>query len=291
MKSKTMTDHDSCSAIRHLLQHLPDNFHGLWLDVNQLHNILKHGGFPLLPKSVVVKSLRGNRDTAFPQRNIINNRTYYQYGDTTTTNKPKCFKKQRDSGILIPEFVVGFYLQEGGIFFHDQVESLKRKGYCQEMTDGRASVQEETTPEQTATQSSEKVNKKPAGLKIVDIDVDDIFIEDIQGHTKKCHCPMHRVSQTKMGFDLKEYWKCNFCKWAIHRRSGKDANRLTPKRGPKPSELNITVTTAFLEAGVGVGKANEDEIIAEPASKPSRKGVLRDKGLLNIGHDECTLRI
>jgi hypothetical protein len=50
---------------------------------------------------------------------------------------------------------VGFYLQEGGIFFHDQVESLKCKGYCQEMTDGRASVQEETTPEQTATESGE----------------------------------------------------------------------------------------------------------------------------------------
>jgi hypothetical protein len=44
---------DGCtSAVQHLLRHLPNNLHGLWLEVNQLHDILKRGGFPLLPNSV-----------------------------------------------------------------------------------------------------------------------------------------------------------------------------------------------------------------------------------------------
>jgi hypothetical protein len=50
-------------AIGKLLRHLPDNLHGLWLEVNQLHNILKLGGFPLLPKSVVAKCLKANRES------------------------------------------------------------------------------------------------------------------------------------------------------------------------------------------------------------------------------------
>jgi hypothetical protein len=105
---------------------------------------------------------------------------------------------------------------------------------------------------------SDKENKKPAGLKIVDIDVDDDFIRQSQAHVMKCQHGMHRDFQTKMGFDLVELWKCNYCKVKIRRRrSGKDANPLTPKRGPKPSELNMLMTTAFFEAGVGVSKAIE----------------------------------
>jgi hypothetical protein len=91
-KIKTKADRDGHRAVHHLLQHLPGNLHGLWLEVNRLHNILKRGGFPLLPKIVVVKYLRGNKD-AIPQRNPFGNKTYYQYGDAT--NKPKWFKEQR----------------------------------------------------------------------------------------------------------------------------------------------------------------------------------------------------
>jgi hypothetical protein len=59
-----MADHDGCNAaVRDLLLHLPDNLNGLWLHFYQLHNILEHGGFSLmLPKSMVVKCLKGNRN-------------------------------------------------------------------------------------------------------------------------------------------------------------------------------------------------------------------------------------
>jgi hypothetical protein len=70
-----------------------------------LHNILLHGGIPLLLKIIVVKYLRGNQD-AIPQRNTFSHKTYYQYGNAS--NKPKCFKEQRNSEISIPEFVDGF---------------------------------------------------------------------------------------------------------------------------------------------------------------------------------------
>ncbi len=150
---------------------------------------------------------------------------------------------------------------------------MKRKGYCQEMVgaasdlvvaDGASVLVRTVTATATAnsnrTESSSKNDKEnkmpPAGLKIVDMDVDDNFIQESQVHANKCHCPMTRVSQTKMGFDLKEHWRCSFCRWTIHRRSGKDANPLTPKRGPRPSELNINVTTAFFESGVGVDGSN-----------------------------------
>jgi hypothetical protein len=93
-------------AIGQLLRHLPDNLHGLWLEVIQLHNILKGGGFPLLPKSVVAKCLNANREYIL-QRNIFCSKTYYQYGGTANT--PECFKDQRDSGISIPEIAEGFY--------------------------------------------------------------------------------------------------------------------------------------------------------------------------------------
>jgi hypothetical protein len=43
----------------------------------------------------------------------------------------------------------------------------------------------------------------------------------------------------------------------IHQWSGKDANSLMPKCGPKPSELSITIATAFFESRIGVGTANE----------------------------------
>jgi hypothetical protein len=255
---------DGCtSAVQHLLRHLPNNLHGLWLEVNQLHDILKRGGFPLLPKSVVVKCMRGNRED-IPQRDRFGHTRYYQYGQhTTRTNFPKCFKEQRDSGTYIPDFIDGFFLQEGGNFFPNEVQLLKSKGYCQETT--TSNVQDET-PEIVAAEKSNlpesnesenKENKKPAGLKIVDIDVDDDFILENQAHAMTCRRRMHRVSQTKMGFDLVELWTCNYCKLKIRRRSGKDANPLTSKRGPKPSELNIIMTTAFFEAGVGVRKAIE----------------------------------
>jgi hypothetical protein len=263
-----MADYDEYRAVHHLLQHLPGNLLGLWLEVDQLHNILLRGGFPLLPKIVVVKYLRGNRD-AIPQRNTFSHKTYYQYGDTT--NKPKCFKEQRDSGISIPEFVDGFYTQDGGNFFPDQVDFLKRKGYCQEtvstasdlvtasgasvlVTTVTATATANSNPTESSSENDKENMRPPAGLKIVDMDVNDDFIQEIQAHANKCHCPMTRVSQTKMGFDLKEHWKCSFCHWTIHRRLGKDANPLMPKRGPKPSELNITVTTAFLSPESGSTK-------------------------------------
>jgi hypothetical protein len=46
-QSKTMADHDECSAaVWNLLLHLPDNLNGLWLILPVAHNILKHhGGF------------------------------------------------------------------------------------------------------------------------------------------------------------------------------------------------------------------------------------------------------
>jgi hypothetical protein len=56
-----MADHEGCSAaLCDLLLHLQDNLDGLWLDFYQLHNILMHEGFFLLPKSIIVNCLKGN---------------------------------------------------------------------------------------------------------------------------------------------------------------------------------------------------------------------------------------
>jgi hypothetical protein len=165
-----MADHDQCSAaVQDLLLLLPENLKGLWLNVSELHGILKQGGFSLLPKSVVVNCLKGNRQDS-PQRNKHGSKPYYQYGDTT--NKPKCFKKQRDAGISIPKFVDGFYTQEGSNFFSNHVKLLKSKEYC------GASVQDSPlvhNPPELSENDTE--NKKPAGLKIVDMDVKDSFIK------------------------------------------------------------------------------------------------------------------
>jgi hypothetical protein len=123
-----MADHDGCSAaVWDLLLHLPENVKGLWLNVLELHGILKHGGCSLLPKSVIVNCLKGNKRGS---------KTYYQHGNTT--NKPKCLKKQRDAGISILKYFGRFYMQEGGNFLPNHVQLLKRNGYC------GASVQDST---------------------------------------------------------------------------------------------------------------------------------------------------
>jgi hypothetical protein len=138
-----MADHDGCSAtVPDLLLHLPDNLYGLWLDFYQLHNILKHKGFSLLPNSV--NCLKGNREDS-PQPNKQGNKTYWQHGDTT--NKAKCYKKQRGAVIPIPEFVDRFYMQEGSNFFfpNNQAQLLKGKGYCEpSIIDTTPTVQEMT---------------------------------------------------------------------------------------------------------------------------------------------------
>ena len=54
----------------------------------------------------------------------------------------------------------------------------------------------------------------------------------------------------KMGFDMKERWRCNFCKRAVERRLGQDAFE-TPKRGRKQSALNIAMATTFLNVRKG----------------------------------------
>jgi hypothetical protein len=146
---------------------------------------LKHGGFSLLPKSVVVNCLKGNQQDS-PQHNKHGSKTYYQYG--STTKKPKCFKEQRNAGISIPEFVDGFPMQEGGNFFPNHVQLLKSKGSC------GASVQDSTLVHNPPESSeSDTENKKPAGLKIVDMDVDDSFIDELQAHANTCKGVMHRV--------------------------------------------------------------------------------------------------
>jgi hypothetical protein len=117
---------------------------------------------------------------------------------------------------------------------------LKSKGYC------GANVQDSTlvhNPPELSEDDTEK--KKPAELKIVDVDVNDGFIEELQAHTNTCKHVMHRASQAKMVFHMKEHRKCKFCKLVIHPIPGKDANPLTRKRGPKTSELNIISLLLF----------------------------------------------
>jgi hypothetical protein len=134
-----------------------------------LHDILKRGGFPLLPKSLVVKCLRGSRE-AIPQHDRFNNKRYYQYG-LTSTSTPACFKEQRDSGNYIPEFVDGFYIQEGGNFFPNEVKVLKSQGYCCQQTTNGASVNE-TTSDQASVQAT--INGPSVQEKTPEIDAPEI---------------------------------------------------------------------------------------------------------------------
>ncbi len=77
------------------------------------------------------------------------------------------YNKQTEmlQGTARPEFVDGFYIQEGGNFFANEVKVLKSKGYCQETTNG-ASVQETTNEaiaensDPTVASESDKENKK-----------------------------------------------------------------------------------------------------------------------------------
>eukprot|EP00978_Attheya_sp_CCMP212_P044695 scaffold318987_cov44-Attheya_sp.AAC.1 len=54
-----MADHSEGAAVRAILGHLPKHLHGWWMDIHELHKVLKRGGFPLITCGVVVNAFKG----------------------------------------------------------------------------------------------------------------------------------------------------------------------------------------------------------------------------------------
>jgi hypothetical protein len=162
-------------AIRHLMTNLPQNLQGLWLRADQLHGCLQRGGFPSLPMSDVMCSLKNNHFDFACDRYGKKSTRHFLCGNDAT-NRYKCVKDQVDDEICIPEMTENFYVEERN-FFLEEVNILQGKGYCRlspaiEGTENCDTTTPKPPPLATTTEH-EKENRMPAGLKIVDVDVDN----------------------------------------------------------------------------------------------------------------------
>ena len=71
--------------------------------------------------------------------------------------------------------------------------------------------------------------RKQHGFKIVDIDEEEAFINDIQKHNVECNCCMEHQEgkMKKMGFDMIDHWECSWCHKMIYQHSSQNAHWVT----------------------------------------------------------------
>jgi hypothetical protein len=87
-------DNEIYTAVRCLLEYLPQCLCGRWLVYKQLHSALKRGGFPGLPEKVLINAMKGARC----HRDKFQNTKYYLFGDSDhIDNAPNCYKAQRET--------------------------------------------------------------------------------------------------------------------------------------------------------------------------------------------------
>ena len=70
-------------AVTTVLSHLPDSIQGYWLNISQIHAIVKHGGFPHLPRKVIKDALRSTRSDVSIQHDRFRNKRYLSFVAST----------------------------------------------------------------------------------------------------------------------------------------------------------------------------------------------------------------
>jgi hypothetical protein len=106
------------------------------------------------------------------------------------------------------------------------------------LIDGSQPQKPKVIPDKTTADGQPKASRQ--GLKVVDIDIEESFIDLIQQHATECGRSLVKVDAKNVhkGFDLIAIHSCQFCKKEIVQRSSRDASQ-KGRRGVVPSEINL----------------------------------------------------
>jgi hypothetical protein len=130
--------------------------------------------------------------------------------------------------------------------------------------------------QQQDNRANDDAPTKRRGFKIVDMDLEDHFIQEMQNHRIACHRAMEKLKSRKKGFDIINKWECAFCHSTIDRQSSQNVRRVSSggKRDPLASEINVLIAESAYENGVSETKGLkflEGALISSPASNAWRK--------------------
>ena len=276
------TDHETKridAALKALLLNLPESQRGWWLDLELLHTALVRGGISQLPREVLEHSLLTFRKTLEPRKDHFGQvaTKYFCFG-TLVQQQYTCAKDQfeaikNDSNIQVPRVHPGYFLNETRpLKVKSAIQILRQAGYIDSdslttpttsrvLDNGDTNVVSADSRNGSTNESDQRSDQDAAeeelppddalrsGYKVVDIDEEQQFLKEIQKHSIQCGHLMQLLDRDKMGFDLKEDYQCNYCHTKIRRRSACNAAR-KGKRGPAPSELNVTLAESCYECGI-----------------------------------------
>ena len=251
------------TAITQLLLNLPVSLLSHWWESKQIHHLLQRGGFPRLPYEIVVKTFRSRHFSSLCiEKNKYNNVNYFRFGPVLDGISD--YKVQRDRRVPMPRMPTGYYLKTrvGSNDMSEAVCHMKRRGFCSIANSFEPITVEspptspnENTEEQTELSSSQEtvdIFETPlrTGLKLVDIDEEAKFLHEQQHHSITCRHIMRIVKTEKRGFDLKQFWSCQFCHTQILQRSSRDSTITQKQPGPVPSELNRIMGVSMYASGI-----------------------------------------
>jgi hypothetical protein len=284
-------------ALRRLVENLPRSLWGRWMDAGEIHEHLKQGGFPELPRPLLSRCLRRTETSMLMRKDSYSNNAWYIFGDQDTLDRsPNCYRAQRDEATT-PSFCLqdGFFLQpELDAVVSAAVEVLLAAGYgerraavtpdlkrraslagqtpttsleCRTPFADRSNAQSNSSPETDHPVAAAVVaesailpnNDEKMSLRIVDDFVDNQFVQQLTLHNRSCDGDLKITNDRKLGYDSCRTYRCFKCDTFIFRRTGRDVVETETNKTPgqKKSQLNVLLEESRLEAGISVRKGNE----------------------------------
>jgi hypothetical protein len=81
--------------------------------------------------------------------------------------------------------------------------------------------------QQRDNRTNDEAPTKRRGFMIVDMDLEDNFIQEMQNLCIASHHAMEKLKSRKKGFDIIDKWECAFCHGTIDRQSSQNVCRVS----------------------------------------------------------------
>jgi hypothetical protein len=228
--------------IRKILLSIPPALHSKWLSIQDLLSILKRCGCGGVTMPLVVKTIRKMSKTGLPLTNRFNLIGYVCFSGSPAYTSPQ---EQLKLEPILPRIKHCYFLASGRFTTEDA-----------RLIDGSQPQKPKASPNKTTADEQPKASRQ--GLKLVDMDIEESFIDIIQQHAAECGHSLVKVDSknVRKGFDLIATYSCKFCKKEIIQWSSRDASR-KGSRGVAPSKINLQIAVGCYSCGIHPSKAHK----------------------------------